>query len=92
MNPNTLDALKTLAAIIAAFAAVLMDLTMPVMNGDEALRHIRRIRPDVPVVLSSGFSEVEATHRFRGDGLAGYLQKPYTATALARRIKQAVKR
>lgn len=74
------------------FAAILLDLTMPVMSGDEALRHIRQIRPDVPVVLSSGFSEDEALHRFRQAGLAGFLQKPYTATALAKRIKQAVKR
>jgi PAS domain S-box-containing protein len=74
------------------FAAILLDLTMPVMNGDEALRHIRQIRPDVPVVLSSGFSEAEALERFQKAGLAGFLQKPYTATALAKRIKQAVKR
>jgi len=74
------------------FAAVLLDLTMPIMNGEEALRHIRRIRPDVPVVLSSGFSEGEAVQRFREDGISGYLQKPYTATALASRIKQAVAR
>ena len=74
------------------FAAILLDLTMPVMSGDEALRHIRQVRSDIPVVLSSGFSEDEALHRFRQTGLAGFLQKPYTATALAKRIKQAVKR
>ena len=74
------------------FAAVLLDLTMPVMSGEEALQHIQQIRPDVPVVLSSGFSEIEARQRFRKTGLAGFLRKPYTATALAKRIKQAVKR
>ena len=74
------------------FAAVLLDLTMPVMKGDEALRLMRDIRPDVPVVLSSGFSEIEALRRFHKEGLSGFLQKPYTATTLARRIKQAVRR
>ena len=74
------------------FAAVLLDLTMPVMNGEEALQKIRGIRPDVPVVLSSGFSESEALQRFRQNDLSGFLQKPYTGTALARRIKQAVRR
>ena len=74
------------------FAVVLLDLTMPVMNGEEALRHIRRIRPEVPVVLSSGFSEGEALQRFRDSGRLGYLQKPYTATDLARSIKEAVER
>jgi PAS domain S-box-containing protein len=72
------------------FVAVLLDLTMPVMNGEEALRQIRRVRPDVPVILSSGFSETEAVQRFQKDRLSGFLQKPYTGTALARRIKQAV--
>ncbi len=85
-------AVDTFAIRPKEFAAILLDLTMPVMNGEEALRHIRQIRPDVPVVLSSGFSEAEALERFQKAGLAGFLQKPYTATALARRIKQAVKR
>ncbi|HEY2013325.1 MAG TPA: PAS domain S-box protein [Bryobacteraceae bacterium] len=73
------------------FAAVLLDLTMPVMNGEETLRRMRAIRPAVPVVLSSGFSEVEAAERFRDSGVSGFLQKPYTPTALARKVKQAVK-
>jgi two-component system CheB/CheR fusion protein len=73
------------------YAAVLLDLTMPVMDGEEALRRIQEIRPDVPVVLSSGYTESEAMRRFRHRGLAGFLQKPYTATALARKIKQAVR-
>ena len=73
------------------FAAVLLDLTMPVMSGEEALGHIQAIRPDVPVVLSSGFSETDAVERFRDRGFAGFLQKPYTATALARKIKSAVR-
>ncbi|HEV2447710.1 MAG TPA: PAS domain S-box protein [Candidatus Sulfopaludibacter sp.] len=85
-------AVETFSSRPHEFAAVLLDLTMPVMSGEEALRHIKKIRPDVPVVLSSGYSEMEALQRFRQAGLAGFLQKPYTATALARRIKQAVKR
>ena len=86
------SAVEAFAARPSTFAAVLLDLTMPVMNGEEVLQQIRSIRPDIPVVLSSGFSEDEAVQRFRQDGLAGYLQKPYTASALARRIKQAVRR
>jgi CheY-like chemotaxis protein len=73
------------------FDAVLMDLTMPVMNGEEAMRAVRRIRPDVPIILSSGFSEMEAIKRFANDGIAGFVQKPYTATTLARKLKQALR-
>ena len=62
--------------------AVLLDVTMPVMDGEQAYREMRLIRPDVRVVLSSGFSEQDATTRFAGKGLAGFIQKPYRATAL----------
>jgi two-component system CheB/CheR fusion protein len=85
------EAVDAFASRPKDFAAVLLDLTMPVMNGEEALRRIREIRPEVPVVLSSGFSEVEASQRFHDQSMAGFLQKPYTATALARIIKQAVR-
>jgi CheY-like chemotaxis protein len=73
------------------FSAVLLDLTMPVMNGEDALGKIKQIRPDVPVVLSSGYDELEAMSRFADRGLSGFLQKPYTATALATKIKTAVR-
>ena len=61
---------------------VLLDLTMPVMNGEEALKRMRQMRDDVPVILSSGYNEAEARRRFTGMGLAGFLQKPYRAGAL----------
>jgi FixJ family two-component response regulator len=62
------------------------------MGGEEALRAIHAVRADIPVILSSGFSEGEAMNRFAGRGLAGFLQKPYTASALARKMKLAVAR
>ena len=88
---NGKEGLDAFASRPQDFAAVVLDLTMPVMSGEEVLGHMRQIRPDVPVLLSSGFSEEEALSRFRDKGLAGFLQKPYTATALARKIKQAVR-
>ena len=84
------SAVEAFAARPRDFAAVLLDLTMPVMNGEEALERIQQIRSDVPVLLSSGFSEGEALRRFQDRGFAGFLQKPYTATALARKIQHAV--
>jgi len=66
---------------------VLMDLTMPVMGGEEAVRRLKVLDPAVKVILSSGFNEVEAVQRFTGKGLAGFLQKPYTAAALAEKVK-----
>ncbi|MCK5117095.1 MAG: PAS domain S-box protein [Candidatus Aegiribacteria sp.] len=56
---------------------VILDLTMPHLSGDEVYREIRRIRDDVPVIISSGFSRKDVMHRFAGKHLAGFLQKPY---------------
>ncbi len=70
---------------------VLLDLTMPVMSGEQALREIKQLRPELPVVLSSGYTEAEALRRFEGMGLAGFLQKPYTAERLAEKIKFAAR-
>ncbi len=69
---------------------VLLDLTMPYMNGEEVLRELKMIRPDVRVLLSSGFNEVEAVRRFTGKGLAGFLQKPYTSATLAEIVKRLI--
>jgi PAS domain S-box-containing protein len=70
-------------------SAVLLDMTMPGLSGEETLRALQHIRPDVRVVLSTGYHEAEALRRFNGKGLAGFIQKPYTAAQLAERVKAA---
>lgn len=71
-------------------AIILLDMTMPQMSGEEVFRELRRIRPDVRVVLSSGYNEEDATSRFAGKGLAGFLQKPYTPATLWETLEQAL--
>jgi len=63
-------------------SAVLLDMTMPKMNGEACFRELRNIDPDVVVILSSGYNEQDATNRFVGKGLAGFIQKPYLPMAL----------
>jgi PAS domain S-box-containing protein len=70
----------------AEIAVVLLDMTMPEMNGEETFREIRRVRDDVPVILTSGYDEVEATRQFTSTGLAGFLQKPFGSEDLARKL------
>jgi FixJ family two-component response regulator len=65
---------------------------MPVMGGEEALTVLRGINPDVPVILSSGFDESEATRRFASQKPAGFLQKPYSAQKLVNAVAAALKR
>jgi len=57
--------------------AVLLDMTMPKMNGLQCFRQIKRIAPEVKVVLSSGYDEQDATKSFDPDELDGFLPKPY---------------
>ena len=73
-------------------SVVLLDMTMPGLSGEETLRRLQHIRPDVKVVLSTGYHESEATRRFLGKGLAGFIQKPYTAAQLGERIKAVIGR
>jgi CheY-like chemotaxis protein len=74
----------------AEIRCVILDLTMPVMSGEEALRRIAATRAGVPVILSSGYTEAEALRRFAGQGLAGFLQKPYQAATLAAKVRDAI--
>jgi PAS domain S-box-containing protein len=70
--------------------AVLLDLTMPNMDGAATARALRQIRPDVLVVLSSGYTEEEATRQFTARELVGFLQKPYALKDLVRTIRTAL--
>ncbi len=63
--------------------AVVLDLTMPHMDGVETFTEMRRIHGDVRVILSSGYNEQDAMERFAGKGLAGFIHKPYCADDLA---------
>ncbi len=76
----------------ACIDLVLMDLTMPTMDGREAFRRIRHLRPEIPVVLTSGFQEAESVEGLQGKGLAGFLQKPYLLKDLRKVVEGAVKR
>lgn len=70
--------------------AVLLDMTMPRMNGEDTLRGIRALAPWMPVILMSGHDEREVTPRLLEHGLGGYLQKPFTVDALASMFARVV--
>ena len=69
----------------SSISLILMDLSMPVMSGEEALEHLLAISPHPPLLFSSGFSGPESRDR-----LAGYpfLRKPYTSRQLAQKVKE----
>ena len=87
-----MQGVKRFREFAAEIQVVLLDMTMPVMSGEETFRELRLVRPEVRVILSSGFNEVEAIRRFTGKGLAGFVQKPYTSARLAEAVKSALAR
>ena len=83
---NGLEAMEVIKRPDLQVDVVLMDLTMPHMDGREAFQAIRRLHPNMPVILSSGYNEQESIQAFTGRGLAAFLQKPYTLRSLRQTV------
>jgi signal transduction histidine kinase/ActR/RegA family two-component response regulator len=84
------DAIERFAGDPDGIDAILLDLTMPDVGGVDVFRAVRAIRPDIPVVLMSGYHEDEARATFDGQGLTGFVQKPFTRADLAKRMRVAL--
>ena len=67
---------------------ILMDMTMPNLNGEETYRELQKIQPDIKVILSSGYSKEKALEKFSNNlSLCGFLQKPYKPNELIKKVK-----
>ncbi len=86
---NGEDAVNVVRTRGAELALVVLDLTMPVLGGDEAAIAIRELRPDLPIVLSSGYDETRALNQFAVQ-VNGFIQKPYEVEKLLDAIKNAL--
>jgi two-component system cell cycle sensor histidine kinase/response regulator CckA len=69
---------------------VILDLTMPHLDGEACYRELRQLKPGVKVILSSGYNEQDVVNQFAGTGLAGFVQKPYTTEELVTKIRAAL--
>jgi PAS domain S-box-containing protein len=85
-----LEAIELFRAHGAEVVCVLLDLAMPRMDGEETFRELRRIQPDVRVVLASGYSDQEISQRFQNAGLAGFIEKPYRVETLAAKLREVL--
>jgi CheY-like chemotaxis protein len=85
------EAVDLFRAVCSEIDLVLLDLTLPVMSGEVAFQELRAIRPDVRVLATSGYSEMEALSRF-GAEIDGFIQKPYKAAALAEKVHEILAR
>lgn len=69
---------------------VLLDMSMPRLDGEETLREMRRIRANVPTILCSGYNEQTATSRFAGIGPSAFIQKPFRYDSLAAVVRRVL--
>jgi signal transduction histidine kinase len=86
------EAFEALRAHGDQLGLVLLDLVMPETGGEETLRELRRLRPGLAVLLVSGCTEKDAKARFAGQGLAGFLQKPWRVPDLVERVRRLLGR
>ena len=67
---------------------VLLDFSMPGLSAHETFEALRKINPDVRVILSSGFGKEDATRGFEAGPLVGFLQKPYVQETLLAEVRR----
>jgi CheY-like chemotaxis protein len=70
-----------------AYQLVILDLTMPFMDGQETFQRLREIRPDIPVVLCTGFIQGERLEQLMQSGLTGFLRKPLSPDEIVTNVR-----
>jgi CheY-like chemotaxis protein len=85
-----MDALEMFREDPDRFDVVLTDQTMPGMTGADLARELLRIRPDLPIVLMTGYSEAVTAESVRRMGIRGFLKKPIVTRDLAVTVRAAV--
>jgi len=83
-----LEALEAFGKHPGKIRLVVLDMTMPHMDGEACFRELRRLDPDVKVIMTSGYNEQDVISRFVGKGLAGFVQKPYKIGDLLPKIRE----
>ncbi len=90
MAENGIDAIEKFKNNISKIGCIILDLTMPEMDGHEALIELRKIDNKIPIIISSGYSEVDINLQFKGENISGFLQKPYLLDDLLKVIDKAI--
>lgn len=87
---NGLDGVEKYRRNPSEIQAVLLDMAMPVMSGREAFAEMKKINPDVKVLLTSGFRKDDRVEEVLVQGVKDFLQKPYTMAGLTRAMKKVI--
>jgi two-component system, cell cycle sensor histidine kinase and response regulator CckA len=84
------QAVEIFKQVMAEVDLVILDLTMPHLDGEACFRELRLMKPEVRVILSSGYNEQDVVNLFVGEGLAGFIQKPYTSDELITKVRDVL--
>ena len=87
---SSLDALELFRTRPDSFDLVITDMTMPNMTGSELAQQLMRIRPDIPVILCTGFSEAVTQEKARAIGVKEFIMKPIVQRQIAEAIRRAL--
>ena len=84
---NGIEALRVFQNHVEEIVAILLDLSMPYMDGEQAFYKLQHLKPGVRVIMSSGYNLQNIAQRFQGKGLAGFIHKPYELAMLAETLR-----
>ncbi len=87
---NGSEAVEAFSAAAADYALVITDVTMPGQPGPVVAREIRRIRPDVPVVLTSGYTVEDTMQGLGPTDRVGFIHKPFTWEGFSAAVRSAL--
>jgi PAS domain S-box-containing protein len=90
IKTNSLEALETFRAQPDAFDLIITDVTMPGMTGIELAKEVMTIRPDIPIILCTGFSELIDEKQAKEMGIREFVMKPFVIGKHAKAIRKVL--
>ncbi|MBW2035495.1 MAG: response regulator, partial [Deltaproteobacteria bacterium] len=87
---SSIEALELFKAKPDRFDLVITDMTMPHMTGDRLARELMKIRPDIPIILCTGFSERISEEKAKGMGIKAFVMKPLVMRDLANTVRKVL--
>ena len=87
---NAKEGLEIFGSQAEEIRAVLLDLSMQGMGGENTLDALRLVRSDVPVIITSGFNENEVSSRFEETRPSGFLKKPFRPAELGEKLQEVI--
>ena len=89
-SADPVEALEFIGADPHKFDLVITDMTMPLMTGDHFAVELLKIRPEIPIILCTGYNQEIDEERARAVGIRSYLEKPLSRKKLAAAVRQAL--